>query len=139
MLSGYKISIRFLCIAIDISGHLQPPMSKTRISLIDAAFKKMDRTGDGIITPEDLKGVYNVRYVRILCFLYITLFNKCCYTCPDQRRSHPKFINGEKTEEEIFKEFLRTFDSPNHDGKVKLSISQSIDISSITNNHSFSL
>ncbi len=36
-------------------------------------------------------------------------------------RSHPKFINGEKTEEQIFKEFLRTFDSPIGDGKVSTS------------------
>jgi hypothetical protein len=34
------------------------------------------------------------------------------------RRSHPKFINGEKTEEQIFQEYLRTFDSPHGDGKV---------------------
>ncbi|EFX88955.1 hypothetical protein DAPPUDRAFT_304741 [Daphnia pulex] len=74
---------------------LRPPMSKSRISLILAAFQKMDKTGDGVITPEDLKGVYNVR-------------------------SHPKFINGEKTEEQIFQEYLRTFDSPHGDGKVTL-------------------
>jgi Ca2+-binding EF-hand superfamily protein len=36
-------------------------MSQSRISLILAAFQKMDKTGDGVITPEDLKGVYNVR------------------------------------------------------------------------------
>ena len=39
-------------------------MSKARISLIQSAFKKMDRTSDGYITPEDLKGVYSVKYVR---------------------------------------------------------------------------
>jgi hypothetical protein len=36
------------------------------------------------------------------------------------RRNHPKFLNGEKTEEQIFHEFLRTFDSPSGDGKVSV-------------------
>lgn len=40
---------------------LQPPMSKARITLIQTAFRKMDKTGDGFLTPEDLRGVYNVR------------------------------------------------------------------------------
>lgn len=35
-------------------------------------------------------------------------------------RNHPKFLNGEKTEEQIFHEFLRTFDSPSGDGKVSV-------------------
>ena len=34
----------------------QPPMSKSRISIIEKAFAKLDKTGDGIITVEDLKG-----------------------------------------------------------------------------------
>ena len=58
------------------------------------AFKKLDRTGDGIVTVEDLKGVYNAR-------------------------KHPKYINGDWTEEQVFKDFLKSFDSPNDpDGKV---------------------
>jgi Ca2+-binding EF-hand superfamily protein len=31
-------------------------MSKSRIEIIDKAFAKLDKTGDGIITTEDLKG-----------------------------------------------------------------------------------
>ena len=31
-------------------------MSKSRISIIEKAFAKLDKTGDGIITVEDLKG-----------------------------------------------------------------------------------
>ncbi|KAJ3604909.1 hypothetical protein NHX12_026960 [Muraenolepis orangiensis] len=58
------------------------------------AFRKLDKTGDGIITIEDLKGVYNVKH-------------------------HPKFQNGELTEDQIFRIFLDSFDSPNDkDGKV---------------------
>ena len=37
-------------------------MSKARLSLIDQAFKKMDKTGDGKITEADMKGVYDVRH-----------------------------------------------------------------------------
>ena len=40
---------------------LKPPMSKSRIALIHIAFSKMDKNGDGVITAEDLKGVYSVR------------------------------------------------------------------------------
>lgn len=72
---------------------LRPPMSKSRLDLIDAAFHKMDKTGDGVITVDDLKGVYNVRM-------------------------NPKFINGELTEDQLFHEFLNSFDSDNKDGKV---------------------
>ena len=34
----------------------QPPMSKTRKDIINEAFNKLDKTGDGKITVEDLKG-----------------------------------------------------------------------------------
>lgn len=37
-------------------------MSKARIELVQMAFRKMDKNGDGVITPEDLKSVYNVRF-----------------------------------------------------------------------------
>ena len=36
-------------------------MSEARISLIKAAFAKLDKGGDGVVTIDDLKGVYNVR------------------------------------------------------------------------------
>jgi len=51
--------------AIDFSElllSLRPPMSKARIELVQMAFRKMDKNGDGVITPEDLKSVYNVRF-----------------------------------------------------------------------------
>ncbi|XP_067118418.1 calcyphosin-like protein isoform X2 [Centruroides vittatus] len=73
---------------------LRPPMSAGRINLINQAFKKMDRTGDGVITIEDLKGVYNAQ-------------------------KHPKYLNGEMTEDQVFLMFLKSFDCPNNpDGKV---------------------
>jgi Ca2+-binding EF-hand superfamily protein len=67
-------------------------MSNARKSLVVQAFQKLDKVEDGIITVEDLKGVYSV--------------NK-----------HPDFLNGKKTENELLKNFLSTFDFDG-DGKV---------------------
>lgn len=69
-------------------------MSNARKEVVLQAFKKLDKTGDGVITVEDLKGVYDVR-------------------------KHPKYLNGEWTEDQIFRKFLDSFDSPDDkDGKV---------------------
>ena len=74
--------------------NLRPPMSKSRKEIIAKAFHKLDKTGDGVITIEDLKGVYNARH-------------------------HRKYVNGEWTEEQVFRSFLDSFDSPDDpDGKV---------------------
>lgn len=73
---------------------LRPPMSKARKEVVMQAFRKLDKTGDGVITVEDLRGVYNAKY-------------------------HPKYQNGEWTEEQVFRTFLDSFDSPyDKDGKV---------------------
>ncbi|KAI5096569.1 calcyphosin-like protein, partial [Silurus meridionalis] len=73
---------------------LRPQMSNARKEVVMQAFRKLDRTGDGLITIDDLRGVYNVKH-------------------------HPKYQNGEWTEEQIFRKFLDNFDSPNDkDGQV---------------------
>ncbi|KAM6985745.1 calcyphosine-like b isoform 2-T2 [Aplochiton taeniatus] len=73
---------------------LRPPMSNARKEVIMQAFRKLDKSGDGVITVEDLRGVYNAKY-------------------------HPKYQNGEWTEEQVFRTFLDSFDSPyDKDGKV---------------------
>uniref|UniRef100_A0A674CII6 Calcyphosine-like b n=2 Tax=Salmo trutta TaxID=8032 RepID=A0A674CII6_SALTR len=75
---------------------LRPPMSNARKEVIMQAFRKLDKTNDGVITIEDLRGVYNVKY-------------------------HPKYQNGEWTEEQVFRKFLDSFDSPyDKDGQVIL-------------------
>ena len=51
-------------------------MSKARKDLIDKAFKKLDRTGDGYITFEDLKDNFDVTH-------------------------HPKFKSGEMTRAKV--------------------------------------
>ncbi|KAM5260701.1 calcyphosin-like protein isoform 2-T9 [Hipposideros larvatus] len=66
---------------------LRPPMSRARKEVIMQAFRKLDKTGDGVITIEDLREVYNGKH-------------------------HPKYQNGEWTEEQVFRKFLDNFDSP---------------------------
>ncbi|XP_041356962.1 calcyphosin-like protein isoform X1 [Gigantopelta aegis] len=73
--------------------NLRPPMPNCRKNLIHRAFQKLDRTGDGLITVEDLKGVYNVS-------------------------KHPKYLNGEWTEDQCLRVFLDSFDSNDKDGKI---------------------
>lgn len=56
----------------------------------------MDKSGDGSVTLEDLRGVYN-------------------------GKEHPDVVAGKKSEDEVLTEFLKSFDTPNKgDGKVKL-------------------
>ncbi|XP_033102388.1 calcyphosin-like protein [Anneissia japonica] len=80
---------------------LRPPMSEARMNKIKAVFQKLDRTGDGVCTVADIKGVYNVRY-------------------------HPKYQNGEWTEKEILQNFLKSFDSKN-DPDEKVTLDEFID------------
>ena len=83
--------------------HFQPPLSKARKNLIQQAFRKLDKTGDGVITVEDLRGVYNASH-------------------------HPKYQNGEWTEDQVFQSFLSSFDTPGDaDGVVsKLAIKEEV-------------
>jgi len=60
-------------------------MSDKRINLIKQAFKKFDRTGDGVVTIDDLRGVYSAK-------------------------NHPDVKSGKKTEDDILFEFLDTFE-----------------------------
>ena len=69
-------------------------MNKSRKSLVAQAFRKLDRTGDGLVTIEDLKGVYDVR-------------------------CHKKYKSGEWTEDQCLREFLDGFDSDDKDGQVR--------------------
>lgn len=71
-------------------------MNQTRIGLVNRAFQKLDKTKDGKITCEDLANVYNVK-------------------------QHPKFQNGELTEQQILAQFLDSFEVGQHkDGIVSL-------------------
>ncbi|NXS33693.1 CAPSL protein, partial [Pomatostomus ruficeps] len=73
---------------------LRPPMSNARKEIIMQAFQKLDKTGDGVITIEDIREVYNAKY-------------------------HPKYQNGDWTEDQVFRAFLDHFDTHyDKDGKV---------------------
>ncbi|ELT95363.1 hypothetical protein CAPTEDRAFT_222663 [Capitella teleta] len=71
---------------------LRPPLSESRLDLINQAFDKLDASGTGEVTVCDLKGVYSADY-------------------------HPKFQSGEWTEEEVFQYWLQQFGG-DEDGTV---------------------
>ena len=68
-------------------------MSKRRKDIINKAFVKLDKDGSGEVTVDDLRGVYNAKY-------------------------HPKYQNGEMTEDQVLGLFLDKFDTVDKDGKV---------------------
>ena len=70
-------------------------MSKYRLDIIELCFNKADRTGDGVITVEDMKKFYNAT-------------------------KHPKYTSGEWTERRVFQEFLNTFQQDEKDDKVRI-------------------
>ncbi|KAF8785361.1 calcyphosin-like protein [Argiope bruennichi] len=73
---------------------IRPKMSQNRLKIVEKAFSKLDRTGDGVVTYHDLKDVYNVMY-------------------------HPFYQNGQLTEKELFLRFLANFEvGGNPDGIV---------------------
>lgn len=61
MVDGKHHHIDYSCRLIS----LQPPMSDRRQRLVNMAFVKLDRTGDGRITVEDLKGNVVVSSLKI--------------------------------------------------------------------------
>ena len=64
-----------------------------RQAMVDKAFLKFDRDGNGYIDVLDLRGVYNCSF-------------------------HPKVQRGEMTEDQALIEFLQNFNDANRDGKV---------------------
>ena len=74
---------------------LRGDLNDSRRQLISLAFRKLDKTGDGQVTIEDLIGVYDVSF-------------------------HPDFRSGKKTRDQILTEFMSQWDTLNKDGKVTL-------------------
>lgn len=71
-------------------------MNEGRKHIVNECFKKLDKTGDGVITLDDLRSVYSVKH-------------------------HPLYISGEETEEQILKKFLANFEEG---GTVDASVTQ---------------
>lgn len=67
-------------------------MNKSRQGVVMEAYQKLDKSGDGLITIEDLRGVYDVK-------------------------NHPKYLNGEATEEDLYTKFLQNFETNGLSGK----------------------
>jgi Ca2+-binding EF-hand superfamily protein len=61
--------------------------------MVDKAFLKFDKDGNGHIDINDIRGVYDARM-------------------------HPKVKSGEWTEDQVFAEFLTNFNDRNRDGKI---------------------
>ena len=68
-------------------------LNAKRQALVDKAFLKFDKDGNGCIDACDLRGIYNTSFL-------------------------PKVISCEMTEDEVFLEFLQNFGDRNKDGKI---------------------
>lgn len=64
---------------------IRPPLNANRLRLIEMAFSKLDKNGDGKVTVENLKSGFNVG-------------------------SHPDYQNGDMSKEELVKVFLDRFE-----------------------------
>lgn len=65
---------------------MRGPMNNLRKNLVAQAFAKFDKDGSGVVTTEDLVGVYNAKL-------------------------HPDVRAGKKTETQVFQEFMTTFEA----------------------------
>ena len=69
--------------------------NEARQKIIDKAFQKFDKSGNGLINIRDLKGVFNAN-------------------------SHPKVKLGEITEDQVFDHFLRNFNDHTGEGMIDI-------------------
>lgn len=69
-------------------------MTEERTAVVLEAFAKLDESGDGMVTLEDVKGNYDAS-------------------------NHPKVVSGEMTEDDVLTRFLGRFEgSTKQDGEV---------------------
>lgn len=77
-----------------VSG-LAPSLNARRKGLVEKVFRQMDRDASGVITAEDIRGVYDAK-------------------------KHPSVMKGEKTEDQVLGDFLNGFEGArgNQDGQI---------------------
>ena len=82
----------------EFTSAIKGPMAACRAQVIDEAFKHLDVNGDGILTIDDFRIVFDA-----------------------QAKEHPKFLDESWTLETVLSSFLDAFDTPGKcDGKVTL-------------------
>lgn len=73
---------------------LRPEMTEDRVAVVEEAFAKLDQSGDGVVTLDDVKDTYDASH-------------------------HPRVLSGESTEEEILLKFIGRFEgNTKEDGKL---------------------
>lgn len=70
-------------------------LNDRRTDLVIMAYKILDKSGDGLVTIDDIMQIYNA-------------------SC------HPDFISGKKNKEQILREFMTIWETHKHDGIVTL-------------------
>ncbi|CAB3239654.1 unnamed protein product [Arctia plantaginis] len=65
-------------------SQIRPPKADSRRAIVEQGFKKLDTTGDGAITVEDICGVYSLT-------------------------AHPRYMSGEETGDLILNKFFLSF------------------------------
>jgi calcyphosin len=92
-LSPNEIKILFNIIDVDQSGEvsydeflreIRGDMNQSRRKLVDQAFSKLDTDGSGAVEMDEIKKLYNCK-------------------------KHPDVLSGKKTEDEVYTEFMETF------------------------------
>ncbi|TMW57501.1 hypothetical protein Poli38472_003426 [Pythium oligandrum] len=83
--------------SIDLNEFLigvRDPLSERRLGFVREAFKRMDKDGNGLLEPSDIVEAYDAS-------------------------QHPDVMSGRKTPEDVFRDFLETFDVDGiHNGKI---------------------
>ncbi|KPJ21247.1 Calcyphosin-like protein [Papilio machaon] len=77
-----------------------PPMSESRRAIVERAFNKLDKTGDGVLSVNDIRRVYSME-------------------------AHPRYMSGEETADVVMTRFLANFEPDgDRDGTVHFEIIQ---------------
>ena len=84
-----------VCITAAILFENRDELTKRRLGMVEKAFAMLDRDGSGVITIQDISGIYDVSM-------------------------NPEFLEGRKTRDEILTDFLGNFEGAkgNGDGKI---------------------